>query len=171
MKAWGLWSARGKRRLMALDLEVTIPHRVDLVWHTVTDFRTAPYWLGLDNLRPLDKGERIERGTRLIYDARGQAHPSTITRFERERFFSLTAQQGGITVEYAYSFEAEEGSTKVRLHAECTAVGWFWRMLVPIVRRMMERSDRDQLEALKKLVAAVAETEARQKQAKSSGQS
>ncbi len=156
---------------MALDLEVTIPHRVDLVWHTVTDFRTAPYWLGLENLRLLDKGTPLGPGTRLIYDARGQAHPSTITRFERERFFSLTAQQGGITVEYAYVFEAIDDGTRVRLHADCSAVGWFWRMLVPIVRGMMKKGDRDQLEALKKLVAAVAETEARQKQAKAKSSS
>ncbi len=148
---------------MALEVEVSIPHAVDLVWATVTDLRTAPYWLGLDNLRQLEKGEPLGAGTRLAYDARGQAHAATITRFDRERYLSLTAQQGGITVTYAYVFERRPDGTRVRLHADCRAVGWFWRLLVPFVRRAMERSDRDQLEALKKLVAAVAATEARQK--------
>ncbi len=150
---------------MALDIEITIPEPVDLVWDTVTDFRTAPYWLGLENLRPMNKGDAIKRGTRLIYDVRGAAHASTITRFEPRRFLTLTAEQGGITVEYAYVFEAkgkgkEGAETRVRLHAECTARGWFWRMLLPFVSRSMEKGDREQLVALDKLVRAVAQTEA-----------
>lgn len=152
---------------MALDLELTIPHPLALVWDTVTDFRTAPYWLGLENLRPMEKDAPIGRGTRLVYDARGAAHASTITRFEPRKFFTLSAQQGGIVVDYAYVFEAvgdrKSGETRVRLHAECAARGWFWKLILPFVSRAMEKGDREQLTALAKVVDAVAKTEALQK--------
>lgn len=135
-----------------MRLEKLIPRTPLEVWGIVTDWVVAEYWLGVEKLRPLHSGEKPKAGMKLTYRVRGREHPMTITACQPEKRLTLESFQGGITVSYAYVFRREEGGTRVELDATCSADGGFWKLVLPLARFMMERSDRKQLDALAALV-------------------
>jgi uncharacterized protein YndB with AHSA1/START domain len=122
------------------------------VWRIATDWKIAEFWLGVSKLRMLDKGAKPRKGAKLIFDVRGRSHLTTITRWEPPHHLGLASTQGGITASYEYTFTATEEGTRMQLEAECSAQGGVWKLALPMVRWMMERTDRKQLAALARLV-------------------
>ena len=139
---------------MSLSVSEVIDHSPELVWAVVTDWSKARYWLGVENLRPLEEGS-VGEGTRLIFSARGQAQPMTITRWQPNEALTLESPQGGLTAVYEYSFSEQEGSTRVELRAQCTANGRFWKLVLPVLSWLLVRSERGQLAALKRATDAL----------------
>ena len=135
---------------MSLSVSEEIDHSPELVWAVVTDWDEARYWLGVENLRPMDKGP-IGVGSRLIFSARGQAQPMTIARWEPNRALTLESPHGGITAIYAYTLTERDGGTLVELRAHCTASGRLWKLALPLLSFLLGRSERGQLAALKRL--------------------
>jgi hypothetical protein len=131
----------------------TIDCSSELVWAVVTDWSKAGYWLGVDGLKPAGKG-KVGKGTQLAFTARGAVHTTRISRWEPNRALTLESVQGGVTVVYAYTLWEEDGATKVELQAECSAAGWFWKLLLPMIAFFMARADAGQLKALKQLALA-----------------
>jgi hypothetical protein len=124
------------------------------VWRIATDWKIAEFWLGVSKLRMMDGKAKPRKGAKLIFDVRGQSHLTTITRWEPPHHLGLSSTQGGITANYEYTFEATENGTRMQLEGECTAQGGVWKLALPIVSWMMERTDRKQLAALAQLVEA-----------------
>ncbi len=141
-------------RYMSFYASQLIERSEDAVWRTMTDWSKAPYWLGVENLRPLEPAEPVGQGSRLIFSVRGTAHSINILRWKPRRGLTLESKQGGLIATYVYTIQRTPQGTQVELSASCRGDGWFWRLLIPVVGRLMERSERSQLVALKRLVEA-----------------
>jgi hypothetical protein len=137
---------------MTLRLEKVIKRSPLDVWTIATNWGIAEIWLGLNRMRLLDEKRPVKVGSKLIYAAAGRDHLMTITDFKPQKQLGLQAMQGGVVVDYQYRFFRVEEGTRVELEATLSAEGAFWRMLLPLARWMIRRSDRRQLEALCHLV-------------------
>lgn len=149
---------------MGFEARATINCTPDLVWAVMTDWSKAPYWLGVDGLKPQLKQAKIGKGTVLTYNARG-SQTSTITRWEPEAALTLESVQAGVTAVYRYKLTQEGATTRVELRADCSATAPVWRFLLPLIQFMMSRADRKQVDALKTLtetMVAAAERKADQ---------
>jgi hypothetical protein len=93
-------------------------------------------------------------GSKLTFDARGTPQLMEVTAWQPNQELGLQSQQGGIVVDYSYSLSPSPDGTRVQLSARCSAQSGVWRLFVPIVSWMMERTDRKQLQALARLVEA-----------------
>ena len=62
-----------------------------------------------------------------------------------------TPQEGGVTATYTYSLEPNGRGTRVTLHGACEATG-LWRLLHPLIVKMMAKHDSRQMEMLKAVV-------------------
>ena len=140
---------------MSFRVDESIDCGSDLVWAVATDWSKAAYWLGVQGLRPIDRDEPVGEGTKLYFTARGNSHATTVTRWEPCRALTLESIQGGVTAVYAYTFTELDGVTQVQLEASCSARGWFWKLLLPLIAFFMKRSDSGQLVALKRLTEAL----------------
>lgn len=140
---------------MAFEISELIDYSPELVWAVMTDFSQAAYWLGVEKLRPLEGDKPLGEGSRLIFNARGAGHVTTILRWEPHRALTLESTQGGITAAYAYTLEPQGAGTRVRLRATTRATGRLWRALLPLVRFGMARAERGQLRALKALTTTL----------------
>ncbi len=139
---------------MAFAVDHFIPRTPEEVWSIVTDWTIAEYWLGVNKLRPLEKDKPIRAGSKLTFLARSTPQLMLVTAWQPREHLALQSRQGGITVDYDYTFSRTNDGTRVQLEGRCSADGTFWRLFVPIVGWMMERTDRKQLRALGKLVEA-----------------
>lgn len=137
---------------MAFVAEQFIPRTPHEIWSIVTDWAVADYWLGVSQLRPLERNKRVKKGSKLMFRVRGRDHVTLVTHFEAPRKLSLSSTQGGITAHYEYTFESAEGGTRARLAARCSAESRWWKLLVPLVSWLMALTDKKQLQALEKLV-------------------
>lgn len=120
------------------------------VWGVLTDWGRAPQWMkGVESMHA--EGASAQ-GTTVVFAARGQERTSTIEAWTPPRRLVLTSRQGGMTARYEYRCEPEGGATRVTLHATCEARGPVWRLLTPLIRAAIRRSDAGQVAALKRVV-------------------
>ena len=135
----------------------TINRPADEVWAFMSNLEEAHRWMnGIEPMRQRT-ADPIGVGTVFAFDARGAERMTQITAWEPGRKMALTSQQGGMTATYLYSVADESGSgtTAVSLEATCEASGFFWKLLSPLIVRLMKQSDSGQLAQLK---AAMDET-------------
>ena len=132
-------------------MEATIAKPAHDVWQALTDWSNAHRWMaGVDWLKA--EGETA-RGTRLTFRARDQDRTSTITAFQPERLLVMHSEHGGVSADYEYAVEdLGDGITRIRLTADCHMRGLPWRILAPLIRMAMKKTDAGQLEALKQLI-------------------
>ena len=129
----------------------------DLVWAALTDPARMPLWMGsIAKVRPADPRPLAE-GSRLITTlasarGKGQAREARIVAWEPESRFALASEEGGVSAIYEYRCAPSQHGTRVTLDARCTARGFPWRLLHPLIAYLMARSDGGQLKALKRLV-------------------
>lgn len=121
------------------------------VWATLTDWPGAIRWMnGIDSMS-ID-GETVE-GARIRFLARGNERDSLITHCEPGRAITLRSQQGGVRADYTYSLESVgESSTRVSLDAECHFSGLQYRLLGPLIRFAIRRTDGGQIATLKRVI-------------------
>lgn len=146
---------------MGFQASTVVECTPDLVWAVMTDWSKAPYWLGIQGLRPEDPKTALGEGSRLTYTARG-TQVSTIRQWEPDRLLALESTQAGVTAHYTYQLTEQDGATLVELKAECTAQGPVWKFLLPAISFIMERTDRRQLVALKRLTETIVRVAERQ---------
>ncbi len=139
---------------MALAIDHFIARTPAEVWGIITDWKIAEYWLGVNKLRLLDKNRPVRVGSKLTFDARGAPQLMEVTAWQPNQELGLQSRQGGIIVDYNYSLSPSSEGTRVQLCAKCSAESGFWKLFVPLVGWMMERTDRKQLQALARLVEA-----------------
>lgn len=126
----------------------TIPHPLEAVWALASDLSHAPRWMsGVDAMR-IEGGGPIERGSTLVFVARGAERGSTVARWEPQRCFALRSVQGGVTATYTYTFETHgQGSTRATLEAVCEFRGAM-KLMSPLIGWMVKRTDGGQLRDL-----------------------
>lgn len=139
---------------MAWQQSETIDCTPDFVWAVMTDWSKSAYWLGVQGLRLEASKQPVGVGSRLSH-ANRSVSLSVIRQWAPERSLVLETTQLGLSATYAYTLEETQGKTLIRLSAEVTTTNGFWRLLLPVLRRMQERSDRRQLPALKRLTEAM----------------
>ena len=135
----------------AFTAETTIAKPAPDVWHALTDWSNAHRWMaGVDWLRA--EGETAQ-GTRVTFRARDHDRTSTITACEPERSLVLHSEHGAVSADYEYSLEhLGDSTTRVTLTADCHMRGSPWRILAPLIRMAIRKSDGGQLEALKQFI-------------------
>lgn len=123
----------------------------DQVWATLTDWPSAIRWMnGIESMSI--EGETVE-GARVRFFTRGKHRDSLITHCEPGHAITLRSQQDGVTADYTYSLESVgESQTRVSLVAECEFSGLRYRLLGPLIRFAIGRTDGGQIAALKRVI-------------------
>ena len=124
---------------------------VDDLWQVLTDWPAATRWMnGIDSMSA--DGDTAE-GTHIRFHTRGADRDSLIASCEPSRSIVLRSQQGGVTADYVYSLEpVGETATRVTLVAECNFSGLHYRLLAPLIRFAIRRTDGGQIADLKRLM-------------------
>jgi uncharacterized protein YndB with AHSA1/START domain len=122
----------------------TIDRPADDVWRQLTDWDSAAGWLGVD---AISASGPTAPGTVLTFHTRGKEHTSTITAVEPGRSVVLRSVQGGVTADYRYAVEPAGTGSRVTVDADVRTSGAM-RLLGPVIRAAIRRTDRDQLDRL-----------------------
>ncbi|MDE2965973.1 MAG: SRPBCC family protein [Chloroflexota bacterium] len=129
----------------------TINRPPEEVWDVLTDWPGAVRWMNGIESMSID-GETAE-GARVRFFTRGQDRESMITQCESGRSVTLRSEQGSVTADYRYSIEAVgESSSRVSLEADCQFSGLTFRLLGPLIRIAIRRTDGGQIAALKRVI-------------------
>ena len=120
------------------------------VWRRLTDWDDAAGWLGVDRV---SASGPTAVGTRLRVHTRGKERLSEITALDPGRSVTLRSQQGGVTADYTYTVEASDRGSRLTLVADVGTRG-IWGMAGPVLRAVIRRTDRGQLDALARELAA-----------------
>ncbi len=134
----------------AFESEASIGRSATEVWAALVDWPRAPTWMrGIDRIAA--DGPAVA-GTKLTFAARGADRPARIIEVDEGRRLVLLSEQGPVAATYRYEIESigDERSV-IRLHAECD-VGGPLRILAPLIRRVLRRTDGGQPEALRAML-------------------
>ncbi len=131
----------------AFESDVRIRRPATEVWDALTDWPTAPEWMrGVDGI---SADGPVTAGTALRFSARGAERPAEIVEAESGRLLVLRYQQGSVTAIYRYEVEElGEQLTRFGLIADCTVSGPL-RLVAPLLRVVLRRSDGGQPEAMR----------------------
>lgn len=129
---------------------VTIHASKEQVWRYFTNLEeNGPDWMnGITSLENASS-EELKEGTRYVFLARGKKHTTTITEFEPMKKVTMTSIQGKFRADYTYLFTGSDENTEVILVAKCEASG-FSKILSPVIKIAIRKSDGGQLENFKK---------------------
>ncbi len=137
----------------AFHATTTIAADPEQVWATLVDWEQAPTWMpGVDDARatgPTSPGARVE------FTTRGRQRTSEVVAADG-RVLHLRSTRGGVTADYVYTVRARhDRTTVVDLVADCRTRG-AWTLAAPLLRRLLARTDGDQLAALRARIEGVA---------------
>ena len=135
-------------RAFAVTRAIDLP--AEQVWARLTDWDRAASWLGVDAIRA-DGATAV--GTTLRFTARGTERTSEIAALEPGRSVTLRSRQGGVTADYTYRVEPDGAGSRVTLIAEVATRG-AWALAGPVIRAAIRRTDRGQLDAFDRELAA-----------------
>ncbi|MGI9385219.1 MAG: SRPBCC family protein [Methyloligellaceae bacterium] len=137
------------------EAKTLIEARPEAVWAVMTDFARAPEWMpGIEAVaakdeRPLEAGKVF--AVTMSTKGRGKERDMTLSDWRPPHGFALSSREGGVTATYTYALAPADRGTRVTLHGACEAKG-FWRLLHPLIVKMMARHDGRQVELLKTVV-------------------
>ncbi len=137
---------------IAFTAETTIAKPATEVWAALVDWDNATEWMpGIDDFRA---DGPTEVGATLAFHARGKERPATIAALEPGRSIVLRSVQGGVSADYRYDVKIlDDSTTSIALVADCTTTG-AWRLLAPMLRFAMRKTDGRQLDRLKDYIEA-----------------
>ena len=138
------------------EVETVIAAPPDKVWAAMTDFAQAPRWMpGLHEVAPKDDqplGAGKVFTVTMSTKGRGKQRNLTLSDWRPSDRFALSSQEGGVTATYTYFLAPSGDGTRVKLNGACEAKGPFWRLLHPLIVKMMAKHDGVQVELLKNLI-------------------
>lgn len=138
---------------IAFETEERVAVRPEVAWRRLTDWEGAPAWMG--GIDSMAASGPTEVGTQLEFHARGKSRTSEISHVVEGREVTLTSRQGPVSADYSYRCEPEGEGTRLALVADCEIRGPL-RLLGPLLRRAMARTDGGQLRALKSILEGAA---------------
>ncbi|MCP3853455.1 MAG: hypothetical protein GY698_01810 [Actinomycetia bacterium] len=131
--------------------EVEIDRPAAEVWAALTDWPNAHTWMG--GVDSIEAGGPTETGTTLRFHTRGKDRPAELSAVDPGKVIVVRSTQGGVSADYTYSLRPLTGSrTRVSLVADCSARGFPWAMLTPVLRMVIKRTDGGQLETLRRRI-------------------
>jgi hypothetical protein len=96
---------------------------------------------------PLQAGT-VYRETRMM-NGRPATTDLTVTAYDKANGrYSVTAVQSGLTATYHYTFQPEQGGTRINLVCETEGKG-LMKLMAPFFARIMKKEDGDHLQNLK----------------------
>ncbi len=128
------------------DAETVIAAPRAEVWAALTDWTRAPEWM--DGVEALDADGPVAPGTVLTFTWNGRGRESAIVEAVPSEAMTIRSVQRGVTADYAYVLEDHPDGTRVLLTATCATSG-LQRLLGPVLKDAMRRTDSGQLEALR----------------------
>jgi len=138
------------------EVETVIAAPPDRVWAAMTDFAQAPRWMpGLHEVAPKDDrplGAGKVFAVTMSTKGRGKQRDMTLSDWHPSDRFALSSPEGGVTATYTYSLTPDGKGTCVKLLGICEAKGLFWRLLHPLIVKMMAKHDGAQVDLLKDLI-------------------
>lgn len=133
----------------AFERTTTIAASPTQVWATLVDWEGAPRWMrGVERVSA--DGPPVP-GTSITARTRGRDRPSRIVEVADGRRLVLRSAQGPVTADYAYAVQPDGDHTRVTLVATCEVRGVL-ALAAPLLRRVLARTDGDQLEDLRRVV-------------------
>ena len=136
----------------------TIDRPPDEVWAYLADIENAPRWMkGIRGVRRLGDGpvgEGARFMTSLSVAGRGAEREMRVAAWQPKERLALSSSERGVSAVYEYVCRPEAEGTRVTLNARCTATGFPWRLLHPLIAYMMKRTDGGQIRALKAAIEA-----------------
>ena len=136
----------------AFTSSVTIDRPVAEVWQLASAVERWPEWMnGLDSARLADGGTLAAR-KKVVFHTRGADRESEVLSCEPPHELVLASRQAGFYAIYRYRFAESAATTSVQLEAECEASGLLSKLMAPMVRRLIAKTDRGQPQALKALI-------------------
>lgn len=140
--------AHAERVPQAFRVTRTVARPADQVWAALTGWDDAAAWLKVDRI--VAEGPTAV-GARLVVTTRGKDRCSEITELEPERSITLRSVQGGVTADYRYTVEPDGDATRLTLVADVATRGP-WRLLAPVIRTAIRRTDAGQLDGLARVL-------------------
>ena len=142
--------------MLVFEVSQKISASPDVVWRHLTEPALMGVWMFGDekSVRSVNE-EALERGSLIVFKARGAERKSEVIEFEERERIALHSAQGSISATYVYDLVPERSGSFVTLKASCDAYG-MGKLVAPIVRPLMRAADGKQLEALKKAVESAA---------------
>ena len=129
--------------------EATIAAPRGEVWALLTDWSRAGEWM--DGVDVLAADGPVGAGTTLTFTTRGRDRCSTILDATAAESLTIRSVLRGVTADYVYVLEDAQDGTRVSLVATCATKG-MQRLLGPVIKDAMRRTDSRQLEALRVLL-------------------
>ena len=132
----------------AFERAVTIARPIDEVWALMTDWSLASEWWPrvLDVEGPLS----VRAGDVLTFSYHGTPASATIDVADEPDRLVIRRTNGPVVATFDYRLESDTNSTTVSLHAELGAEQTL-RVVVPLLRRALSHTDRNQMALLKQL--------------------
>jgi uncharacterized membrane protein len=135
-----------------LDLEVTIDRPVADVFAYVTNVRNVPEWQqSAVSAEWLEEGRRYRE--RRQFMGRQADVELEITALEPDRRFDVRAVKSPVELEIRHSFDAVDGRTRLRVHAEAK-LGGALRLAAGMAKKQAESQFRRDFERLKTVLEA-----------------
>lgn len=132
----------------AFERSVTIARPIDDVWFLMTDWsRAAAWWprvLEVEGPTPVGSGDM------LTFSYQGTPASATVDIADEPSRLVIRRINGPAVATFGYRLEAHSDSTTVSLHAELVAEQAL-RVVAPLLRLALARTDRSQLDLLKRL--------------------
>jgi hypothetical protein len=134
--------------------EIEVRASQDVVWRTLTDFESWPRWNRA--VRSLAIEGEVEPGTVFRWRSGLNSIVSTVRRVEAPRLISWTGRTPGIDA--AHVFRLAPGAGRTQVYSEESWAGLLPALLKGRLRRTLEKSLEEGLEALKAEAERRAET-------------
>ena len=138
----------------AFEQSVSIDLPIDDVWALMTDWSQAPGWWPrvLDVEGPIPVGS----GDMLTFSYQGTPASAVVDVADEPSQLVIRRVSGSVEATFDYRLESDTDSTAVSLNAELVARHAL-RAVAPLLRRVLARTDRDQMDLLKQLAEGATE--------------
>ena len=138
--------------MLIFRAEELIRRDATTIWRHLTVPELMARWMSsVKELRSED-GQPLQRGSTYVFTAATGAHSrAQVVECDPERLIALRSVQAGFTATYRYGIQPNGDGCRVTLEANCSASG-FARLLAPLIRPLIRRTDGDQVREIKRIV-------------------
>jgi carbon monoxide dehydrogenase subunit G len=143
--------------MAAITQSVTVNRPVAEVWDFISDFENTTRWSkGVLEARrtsggPLGVGSTLQTVVRAFGRRRTASY--LVTEYEPDRAFAFEVSSGAMTSRARYSVEPAGAGTRLTASGEAEVTG-LYRLLTPLLVRILKRHSQDDLANLKRILEA-----------------
>lgn len=132
----------------ALERSISISRPIDEVWTLMTDWSQAGEWW--PHVLEVEGPHPVRAGDMLTFSYQGTLASATVDVADEPRRLVIRRVNGSVAATFDYRLESGTNATTVSLHASLVAEHAL-RLVAPLLRRALARTDRAQLDLLSQL--------------------